>query len=330
MKRSNRIKTGGNCSVNPVTNVPDCIPDVNMSQYKCPCSYLPLDGYKHITYPLSNNPLKLNTLYGGKKYTLNKKHKTLNKKHKTLNNKHKTLNNKHIPSNNRFKNDNIYKKLSKTIYDKYKFNNNIPIECLVSICLLLKGHRNIIQYDRYLYTLQQWNNITKLLNDNIFTINGNKMIKLTKKKNDIVVYLDKKITSQIEEFGIDSVIDSNLDIKFYSNCVYNTNKLKSNISRVSINVIGPVENGDVVNNKTRLADLKLQKKQNYFGQLLLMECNENEINNNIKKIVERFNDFKLYIWEIDPNLQLSLEIYAKNGIWENQPFLKTNTLTYTD
>ena len=67
MKRSNRIKKGGNCSVNPVTNVPDCIPDVNMSQYKCPCSYLPLDGYKHNTYPLSNNPPKLNTLYGGKK-----------------------------------------------------------------------------------------------------------------------------------------------------------------------------------------------------------------------------------------------------------------------
>ena len=67
MTRSNRIKKGGNCSINPVTNVPDCIPDVNMSQYKCPCSYLPLDGYKHNTYPLSNNPPKLNTLYGGKK-----------------------------------------------------------------------------------------------------------------------------------------------------------------------------------------------------------------------------------------------------------------------
>ena len=67
MTRSNRIKKGGNCSINPVTNVPDCIPDVNMSQYKCPCSYLQLDGYKHNTYPLSNNPPKLNTLYGGKK-----------------------------------------------------------------------------------------------------------------------------------------------------------------------------------------------------------------------------------------------------------------------
>ena len=84
MKRSNRIKKGGNCSVNPVTNVPNCIPDVNMSQYKCPCSYLPLDGYKHNTYPLSNNPPKLNTLYGGKKSKNKTSRKTKTNKNKTI------------------------------------------------------------------------------------------------------------------------------------------------------------------------------------------------------------------------------------------------------
>lgn len=79
MKRSNKIKNGGGCSVNPITNVPDCIPDVNMSQYKCPCSYLPLDGYRHNNYPLSNNPPKSNTLYGGKKNNKNKSKKSKTK-----------------------------------------------------------------------------------------------------------------------------------------------------------------------------------------------------------------------------------------------------------
>ena len=53
---SKKNHKGGNCAIKPVTNVPNCIPDVNMSQYKCPCGSLPLDGPKHNYYPLSNNP----------------------------------------------------------------------------------------------------------------------------------------------------------------------------------------------------------------------------------------------------------------------------------
>ena len=56
-----------------------------MSQYKCPCSFLPLDGYRHNNYPLSHNPPKLNNLYGGKK-TINRRKtngkKTINRKSK--------------------------------------------------------------------------------------------------------------------------------------------------------------------------------------------------------------------------------------------------------
>ena len=80
------------------------------------------------------------------------------------------------------KNKSPNKNISNQIYEKHKFNNNIPIECLINICLLFNGHRNIIQYDRYLYTQEQWNNIKNFLNDNLFTINDNKIIKLTENK----------------------------------------------------------------------------------------------------------------------------------------------------
>ena len=260
---------------------------------------------------------------------MNNRRKT-HKKYKLENRKYKTHNNKILTNNPRLINQDIYRKISTNVYEKHKLNNNIPIECLISICLLLNGDRRIIQYDRYLYTLKQWNGIKQLLNDKLFTINGSKIIKLTTQKNDIIVYLDNNLTSQIKELGINNVIESNLDTKFYNNCEYNTNKLKNNISRVSINIMGPVETGDVVNNINKLKDLQLKRKTNYFGQLLLMECNDNEINRNIKNILDRFYHFKKNVWKIDTNLQLSLEIYTKNGIWENQPFLKTKSLTYTD
>lgn len=58
---------GKGCSMVSSYNVPNCVPNVNMSQYKCPCSYLPLDGYRHNVYPLSHNPPKLNNMIGAKK-----------------------------------------------------------------------------------------------------------------------------------------------------------------------------------------------------------------------------------------------------------------------
>ena len=51
------------CSVVNQVKTPNCPPNVSVSQYKNPCVYLPLDGSKHNSYPLSNNPPKS----GGKK-----------------------------------------------------------------------------------------------------------------------------------------------------------------------------------------------------------------------------------------------------------------------
>ena len=55
----NKIKVkqyGGTCAtMGELTNM-NCIPSPNVSQYKCPCDNLPLDGSKQNTYPLSHNP----------------------------------------------------------------------------------------------------------------------------------------------------------------------------------------------------------------------------------------------------------------------------------
>ena len=73
--------SGSGCSTfGELTNM-DCIPDVNVSQYKCPCPFLPLDGTKQNVYPLSHNP-KANwpVGYNGGKKTKRKRNKKLNKK----------------------------------------------------------------------------------------------------------------------------------------------------------------------------------------------------------------------------------------------------------
>ena len=87
MNLRNKNRKGGSCSINPITNVSNCVPNVNMSQYKCPCSFIPLDGYRHNIYPLSHNPPKLNT--GGKKKT-KKTRKTKKTKSRKINNRRKS------------------------------------------------------------------------------------------------------------------------------------------------------------------------------------------------------------------------------------------------
>lgn len=239
------------------------------------------------------------------------------------------------------------KSLSRLLYSKYKCNENIPIECLVNICLLLNGNRKIIQFDKYWYNTSQWENIENLLKDilkeyinypheNIhvdinlqWKYENEKLIKLFKRSTNYILYLDKIISYEIDKLGIDTVIDNYLDIKFYNCCKYDTNKCKNDIVRISFNVIGPVESGNVHNGEINLNQLKLSKEQNYFGQILLMECTQEEVQKNIDIIYKRFMDYKNYISKIDTNLQLSFELYTKYGIWENQPFLKVETLNYS-
>jgi hypothetical protein len=239
----------------------------------------------------------------------------------------------------------VLSNISQLLYSKYKYNENIPIECLVNICLLLKGYRKIIQFDRYLYSKIQWDHIEEFLKDILIkyndkniedTNNGcwkyitNKLMKLVKRNKNYVLYLDENITQEIEISGIDKVMDNYLDKKFYNYCNFNTDKCKTNVTRVSFNIIGPVESGNVYTGEINLNQLKLVRNRNYFGQLLLMECNEEEIQKNITDIYTRFMDYKRYISEIDTDLQLSLELYTKFGIWENQPFLKVETLNYSE
>ena len=69
---------GNGCAIQSQPKTPDCIPDVNMSQYKCPCNYLPLDGPKHNVYPLSNNP-PVKQIAGGVKKKIKRKLTEYNK-----------------------------------------------------------------------------------------------------------------------------------------------------------------------------------------------------------------------------------------------------------
>ena len=93
-KNTRRNKKGGNCLTRPsvdLSNFNSCIPNVDVSQYKYPCMFLPLDGPTHNIYPLSNNPSVnapqgIQTLNGGKR-RVSKNNKSKRNNRKKLNNK---------------------------------------------------------------------------------------------------------------------------------------------------------------------------------------------------------------------------------------------------
>ena len=66
--KNNNIQNGGACAITGKIDNLNCIPEPDVSQYKCPCPNLPLDGTNQNSYPLSNNP-KANWPigFGGKK-----------------------------------------------------------------------------------------------------------------------------------------------------------------------------------------------------------------------------------------------------------------------
>ena len=205
----------------------------------------------------------------------------------------------------------IRKYISNLLYNKYCKDSSIPIECLVNICLLFNGKRDIIQFDAYLYDDDLWNNINIFLESDI--IIQKYLILYEDSNKNIVLYIDNDITKQIKS-------DKRLDKQFYDCCEFNSDKTKKNIARVSFNVIGPVSSG---------MDGTIIKDDNYIGQILVMECNWEELQKNIQTIYIRYLEYQQYVWDIDSNLQMSLEIYSKNDIWENQPFLKPNRLIKT-
>ena len=80
------------------------------------------------------------------------------------------------------------------IYYKYKLSI-IPIECIINLCLLLKGYRKIIQYDKFLYTSKIWSKINKMLRDdlikNILTIREDE-------KGNLIIYKKALFNSSFE------------------------------------------------------------------------------------------------------------------------------------
>ena len=70
------------CSVVNRVTTPNCTPNINVSQYKNPCSYLPLDGSKQ-NLPKSGGRKKYfrkNKSYKSKKYKKSKQNKNLKSK----------------------------------------------------------------------------------------------------------------------------------------------------------------------------------------------------------------------------------------------------------
>ena len=211
--------------------------------------------------------------------------------------------------------------LSRRVYAKYRLANCLPVEIVVNLCLLLRGRRKLVQFDRYLYNDNEWTAILQLLSapaltDHIFVRNH---------KNDKLVFTDAAMNVE----STAALSQDYLDTDFYSSCTYDDSHSKVRVTRVAIGIIGPVNEGDVVGGLVQLEDLKLCRKKGYVGQLLLMECSEEDLARNVHKVYDCFSKYKRYIWEIDPLLQVTLEFYCKSGAWEDQPFLKPCACAYT-
>ena len=215
----------------------------------------------------------------------------------------------------------VGKALARSMYVKYSLLECLPVESIVNLCLLLRGRRKLIQFDHYLYNKGEWGAILEMLNDP--ALSGH--IFVHNHKNDKLVFTDAAMNKE----STAALSQNYLDSDFYSGCTYDPSHSKVRVTRVAIGVIGPVQEGNVVDGLVKLKDLKLCKSNAYVGQLLLMECSEDDLDQNVHKVYQCFCKYKRYVWEIDPRLQVTLEFYSKSGAWEDQPFLKPCACAYT-
>ncbi len=225
------------------------------------------------------------------------------------------------------------------MYNLFYLDEKLPIEIVVQMCLLKLKKRLLVQFDHYVYNEEQWNYMNNWMKQqtNFFFHCTNKeslkkpdvsipFVYMSSKKNILVFMSDNEglVKDIIEKDSLEDVLGKYLDAEFYGCCAFGYEKKdREDIVRVSIDVMGPVvEWSEDTGSKVP----GLMKTKNYAGQLLLMECNDEEMNpSNLQKIYKKFLEYKSFLRIIDPKLQISLEFYAKNSGWEKQPFLRTLT-----
>lgn len=190
----------------------------------------------------------------------------------------------------------------KLMYSHWKNFENLPLECIVNMCLLFKGVRNIIQIDISYYdkqeTLECINKFLEYYDQHI--------IKYRDVQENIIVYLktnqaklEKKLTTIGSGFIVNAFRNTKfadvLDPIFYQSKgkfpdIFN----KHRIVQVSINVLN----------------------ENSCGAILIQMCDVN-INKHVKKLYKHFHYLSKCIEDIDSNLQTTLTFHTKPGLWKN-------------
>jgi len=98
--------------------------------------------------------------------------------------------------------------IANDLYDKYKYDESIPIECVINMCLLFNYDRKIIQFDKYMYNDVVLRNLKTFLTDDIFS----SYIKCINTPQSYVIFLDER------EY-LDSILADDEKIRFYEDTV---------------------------------------------------------------------------------------------------------------
>ena len=190
---------------------------------------------------------------------------------------------------------------SRTVYSAWKDYDELPIECLINMCLLLNGKRNIIQFDITFYDDQT----TKDCIDDFLEFCDEQIIKYRDIQDNIVIYLKKnreKIEKQLLGIGNGYIMNAFRTTKFADvlDPIFYKSKgnfpeifKKKRIVQVSINVI----------------------HEKSCGAILIQMCDIN-IGKHLKKLYSHFHFLSKCIEEIDPHLQTTLTFHTKPGLWK--------------
>ena len=196
--------------------------------------------------------------------------------------------------------------MSDYLYNKWKSDENLPLECLINIMFLYKGHRDIVQFDITYYE-------SKKVRDKILEFVGslNNIIRRKDSSGNIVVYLKNKqeqVENKLLKIGkgsIDGAFRTSefadmLDPVFYTlkgqwPSIFNKNR----IVQVSINIIHP---------------------SGRTGAILIQMSNV-RIGRKIPAVYNYFIKVSKLIEDIDSSLQTSFIFHTKPGLWKKSPEL---------
>lgn len=193
-------------------------------------------------------------------------------------------------------------------YNTWKDDSELPIECLINTILLYKEKRQIVQFDlNYYQNNNTQRKVKQFVNSCIDIVEkedsiGNIVIYLKKNKESIEKKLMKIGKGNIENAFRTSKFADILDPVFYSiKGPYPSIFQKNRVAQVSFNVVRP-------SGKT--------------GALLLQMTNVN-IGDRIPKIYKYFITISKEIEKIDPELQTTVVIHTKPGLWTSSQQLIT-------